>query len=153
MGIGIPTLAYGDPSSRRDAAPPLTANIVAYDFGFEDAPGSRHNTVTIAPGGTVDFGYPTGTNFHNVDFDVDPTSCTQTAGANFGPVPPLPAAPQRPGWAGNCRFDTPGTYAFRCDAHAFMTGTVVVDAGTPTATATATETATATATETQTATA
>ena len=35
-------------------------------------------------------------------------------------------------WAGSCRFDTAGTYAFHCGAHGFMTGTVVVGDGSPT---------------------
>src|SRR3954468_17317870 len=121
--IAIPSLAWGDP-------PPMTASIYAYDLGFEDAPGSSNSTVTIAPGGTVDFSYPTGGNFHNVAFDQDqPTSCTQTAGTKVGAVPTLPAIPLVPGWEGTCRFDTPGTYAFHCELHPDqMTGTVVVTA-------------------------
>ena len=30
------------------------------------------------------------------------------------------------GWTGMCRFDTPGTYSLTCDAHAFETGTIIV---------------------------
>lgn len=155
--IAIPSLAWGDP-------PPTSASIYAYDRGFEDAPGSGNSTVTIAPGGTVDFSYPIGGNFHNVVFDQDqPTSCTQTSGVDVGSVPPLPAIPLGPGWDGSCRFDTEGTYAFHCQAHPLeMTGTVVVTAdaspspttsATATASATATTSATATATTSATATA
>ena len=35
-------------------------------------------------------------------------------------------------WAGTCRFNTPGEYAFYCEAHPNMTGTVSVAAGIPT---------------------
>jgi plastocyanin len=115
-----------------DAAAPDTASITAKDFSWDN--GSGESTVTIAMGGTVSFGYPSGSSFHNVDFSsATPTSCTQTAGTNVGPVPPLPAVPSGAGWAGTCRFDSPGTYAFVCDAHASMTGTVeVVDPNAPT---------------------
>ena len=106
--------------------PPPTATINAFDFGFEN-PATHTNTVTIAAGGSVVFAYPTGGNFHNIDFsDAQPSACTQTAGANTGAVPPLPALPGGQGWTGMCRFDTPGTYTFTCDAHAFETGTVIV---------------------------
>ena len=43
-------------------------------------------------------------------------------GDNIGAVPPLPPFPTPSDWAGSCRFNTPGTYAFFCRAHAFMTG-------------------------------
>ncbi len=75
------------------------------------------------------FSYPSGAYSHNVDFDDHPpTACTQTAGTNSGDVPPLPHGPQPSGWEGSCRFDTPGTYAFHCDLHLSMTGTIVVEA-------------------------
>jgi plastocyanin len=106
--------------------PPLTATINAFDFGFEN-PATQTNSVTIAAGGSVVFAYPTGGNAHNVDFsDVQPSACTQTAGANTGAVPPLPALPGGQGWIGTCRFDKPGTYSFTCDAHAFEIGTIIV---------------------------
>lgn len=106
--------------------PPSTALINAFDFGFED-PATHTNSVTIAAGGSVVFAYPAGATFHNVDFsDAQPSACAQTAGANSGAVPPLPALPGGQGWSGMCRFDTPGTYTFTCDAHAFETGTIVV---------------------------
>ena len=106
--------------------PPSTATINAFDFGFE-SPETHTNSVTIAAGGSVVFAYPTGGNFHNVDFsDAQPSACTQMAGTNTGAVPPLPAVPGGQGWTGMCRFDTPGTYTFTCDAHAFETGTVIV---------------------------
>jgi plastocyanin len=106
--------------------PPPTAIINAFDFGFEN-PATHSNVVTIAAGQSVVFAYPGGANFHNVDFDAaQPTSCTQTSGHDFGAVPPLPGSPDVQGWMGTCRFDTPGTFTFACDAHAFETGTIVV---------------------------
>jgi plastocyanin len=111
-----------------------TASINAIDFKFQDPANPGQSTVTIAAGGTVTFAYPSGSSRHNVDFDSNqPTSCAQTAGTISAPVPPLPAQPTPPGWAGACTFNTPGTYSFHCDLHPFMTGTVVVDApaGTP----------------------
>lgn len=106
--------------------PPLTGTINAFDFGFEN-PETHANSVTIAAGGSVLFAYPTGGNVHNVDFiDAQPSACTQTAGANSGAVPPLPSLPGGQGWTGMCRFDTPGTYTFTCDAHGFEIGTVIV---------------------------
>ncbi|HEY6781288.1 MAG TPA: plastocyanin/azurin family copper-binding protein [Thermoleophilaceae bacterium] len=117
-----------------DAAPaPQTASFTAVDFAWTAA--GEDNATTIAAGGTVTFGYPSGGSAHNVNFaGLSPTSCTQTAGPDVGAVPPLPAVPSGPGWSGACRFDTPGTYLFVCGLHSFMTGTVeVVD---PTATGT-----------------
>jgi plastocyanin len=115
------------------AAPPQTASFTAVDYAWE-APGGG-NVATIAAGGTVTFGYPSGGSAHNVNFSgSSPTSCTQTAGPDSGAVPPLPAVPTGEGWGGTCRFDAPGTYAFVCGLHSSMTGTVdVVD---PTATTT-----------------
>jgi plastocyanin len=125
-----------------DAAAP-TGTITAFDNGFED-PGTGASSTTITAGGTVTFSYPGGATFHNVDFlAMEPTSCTQTAGSMMGPVPPLPAAPAPAGWSGQCRFDTPGTYAFVCEAHPFMTGEVhVVESTTTTTTTTTTPTTT-----------
>ena len=76
--IAIHSLAWGD-------SPPLTASLYAYDFGFQDAPGSGNSTVTIAPGGTIEFSYPEGSSSHNVVFDQDqPAACSQTAGTDAG---------------------------------------------------------------------
>lgn len=120
--VSVPALAPGD------AAPPATGSFTAQDIAW-DATGTTSHVVTIAVGGTVTFGYPSGVSFHNADFSDGPapTSCAQTAGADSGPVPPLPAVPTAPGWSGSCRFDAPGTYRFHCDLHlARMQGTVVV---------------------------
>jgi plastocyanin len=118
------------------AAAPSTASIEAHDFAFEDPSNPGSSTVTIAAGGTVTFGYPSGGgSAHNVHFDSNqPTSCAQTSGIESGSVPPLPALPTPPDWTGTCRFNTPGTYSFHCDMHpSLMTGTVVVE-GTSTTT-------------------
>jgi plastocyanin len=124
-GSGVATLRCVVPQTP-PPPPPGGATINAFDFGFED-PTTHTNTVTIVAGQSVVFAYPAGASAHNVDFDEAlPTSCTQTGGPNLGPVPPLPALPNGPGWTGTCRFNTPGTFTFMCDAHAFETGTVIV---------------------------
>ncbi len=124
------------PATLADAA---NAKIVAADTDdrgslFMDASGTDEtdNTVTIAPGGTVEFAYPSTANSHNVVFGdpntgegPQPASCTQTGGLVLGAVPPLPAFPFN-SWDGTCTFNTPGTYTFFCGAHKYMVGTVVV---------------------------
>jgi plastocyanin len=109
------------------AAAPDSASFTAADFTWH-VTGGAATTATIAPGGTVTFGYPSGGSAHNAAFsDLQPSACTQTAGPDFGSVPPLPAVPAGPGWSGSCRFDTPGSYSFHCDLHPYMQGTVVVE--------------------------
>lgn len=141
----VPSLAAG-------ASPPTTASFTAVDYSW-DANGGSGSQVTIAAGGTVDLGYPSGADHHNADFGSgpQPTSCTQTAGTSSGAVPPLPNQPTSPGWTGTCTFNTPGTYTFHCDLHPFMTGTVVVDGpgGTTTGTTTTTTTPPTSTTNTQ----
>jgi plastocyanin len=107
--------------------------------------GGPATQATIAQGGTVTFGYPSGSSMHNADFGSGPhpSSCTQTAGPSSGTVPPLPNQPTPPGWSGTCTFNTPGTYTFHCDLHPFMNGTIVVQgSGTTTGTTTTGTTAT-----------
>ncbi|MDX6624379.1 MAG: hypothetical protein QOE75_2311 [Solirubrobacterales bacterium] len=112
-------------------APPQTGTIKAVDIAWEN-PATGQGKVTIAPGGTVDFSYPSGGTIHNVVFDgASPSSCTQTAGPSSGAVPPLPATPTGPGWAGSCKFDAEGTFAFVCGFHAGMNGSVVVSSTIP----------------------
>jgi plastocyanin len=102
---------------------PTTGSFTVSDFAFTAAGGG--NTVTIAPGGTVSFSYPSGSNEHNVDFGSgsQPTSCTVGGQSQS---PPIPSTPTAPGWSGTCTFDTAGTYSFHCDRHTFMTGTIIV---------------------------
>ena len=125
--------------AKAEPAPASAASFITYDFGFRDATKTADDPtatkVTVAPGSTVDFSFPTGSSVHNVHFGdsgtglgPQPTSCTQTAGPNLAAVPPLPAYTLPQGWAGNCTFNTAGTYTFYCEAHPFMTGTVVVQA-------------------------
>ena len=102
----------------------MSASLTASDFQWDN--GSGGTDVTIAPGGTVSFGYPSGGYAHNVTFSPAPTSCTQTAGTNSGAVPPLPAFPTGSGWTGSCTFNTAGTYSYHCQAHPFMAGTIQV---------------------------
>ncbi len=131
--------AVSGPAAAGSSAP-STASVTAVDFDWS-MPGSADYTDTIVAGGSVTFSYPSGVSIHNVDFTGGgPSSCTQTAGAAVGPVSPLPAAPEAPGWSGTCRFDTPGTYAFVCDNHNYMKGTIVVEGGGPGTTTTGTST-------------
>jgi plastocyanin len=97
------------------AEAPMTASITAKDpYSFDDGNGS--STVTIARGGSVSFGYPSGASSHNVVFGAaQPTSCTG-----------IPDTASPPGWSGSCTFDSYGTYTFHCGLHTFMTGTVEV---------------------------
>jgi plastocyanin len=113
----VPALAAG-------GAPSFTAS----DYAWTVTGTAKSTTVTIAPGGSVGFSYPTGHSFHNADFGTGPrpASCTQTAGAPSGRVPPLPHTPTGIGWSGSCMFGLPGVYRFHCDEHPFMTGSVVV---------------------------
>ncbi len=137
MAAGIAAAFAVSATGGAGAAAQLAGTVTVVDFAFEGDGGD--NVATIATGGTVTFSYPEGGNAHNVAFvSSQPTSCTQTAGTNNGPVPPLPAFPQGPGWAGTCSFNNPGTYTFVCQAHAFMTGQVVVEPPTTTTTPTAT---------------
>jgi plastocyanin len=103
--------------------PPMTGSFTVSDFAFTAAGGG--NTVTIAPGGTVSFSYPSGASEHNVDFGSgrQPTSCAAGGQSQSAPIPSVPTAP---GWSGTCTFNTPGTYSFHCDRHTFMTGTIIV---------------------------
>ena len=82
-------------------------SIIAQDhevFGFiwTDASQSnpQDNSVTVNPGETVTFSYPTGTSVHNVAFNAtgpQPASCAQTLPTPTAPGnPPLPAGPSRP---------------------------------------------------------
>lgn len=128
IGAGIGVAAAATPAD----APPATASFTAVDFAW-NVSGSTSTTAKIATGGTVTLGYPSGSSDHNADFGTgpQPTSCTQTAGASGGAVPPLPAQPTAPGWSGTCTFATAGTYAFHCDLHPFMTATIVVGTASP----------------------
>lgn len=129
--LGLVVLLALAPGAATAEAPPASATIDAVDFSWQDTTTGKSSTV-IAPGGTVVFAYPSGAAAHNAVFTgAAPTSCTQTAGADSGAVPPLPATPTGPGWAGSCTFATEGTYAFVCGLHGFMKGSVVVAATLP----------------------
>lgn len=94
-GVAVPAIATGSEQ-------PAPGQIRVVDFGFEN-PATGESLLTINAGETVTFSYPEGGSSHNVDFlTTAPTTWAQTAGA----VPPLPAFPSPPGWAGVCRFDT-----------------------------------------------
>jgi len=121
----VPSPAFAEP-------PPLTAKFTAVDTSatahkWVDGV-SNTNATTIATTGTVTFDYPVAPfpSTHNVNFPSanKPTSC-QRAGGAAGP-PPLPSPPARAPWTVSCTFDTPGTYAFNCQVHPTMTGTITV---------------------------
>jgi hypothetical protein len=84
--------------------------------------GDGTTSVTIAPGGSVTFTYPSGSSFHNVTFTgAKPAACTG--------LPPQveDGPPMAAGWSGSCRFDAAGSYAFICQYHPeTMKATVVV---------------------------
>jgi plastocyanin len=154
VGAGLAALLAGTAAAYAVCGPaaigastPSTAAVTAVDFDWS-MPGATDYTDTIAAGGSVTFSYPAGVSTHNVDFTGGgPTACTQTAGSTVGPVSPLPATPEAPGWSGTCRFDTPGTYPFVCDNHTYMKGTIVVEGrGTTTSTTSSSTTATDTST-------
>ncbi len=120
----VPTPAFAEP-------PPLTAKFTAVDTSttahkWVDSV-SNTNVTTVATSGTVTFDYPVAPfgSVHNVSFSsAKPASC-QRAGGAAGP-PPLPNPPARAPWTVSCTFDTPGTYAFNCQVHPTMTGTINV---------------------------
>ena len=129
LAVGaVLALVVSTPAEGGAAQPPPTATVTAVDNAWEADNGGT--TAAVAAGGTVTFSYPSGMSIHNVEFtQAQPTICTQTSGGGMGAVPPLPSTPTGPGWAGNCRFDAAGSYAFVCGFHAFMTGTVQVGDG------------------------
>ncbi len=128
-------LAIAVPGIAPAGAPPSTASFTAEDYSWHVTGDTTSSSATIAVGGTVTFGYPSGISRHNADFSggPGPTSCTQTAGTQGGTPPPLPTVPTTAGWSGTCTFDTPGTYVFHCDLHpTLMRGAItVVDPNAP----------------------
>ena len=101
----VPALAAGSATS---------ASFTASDFEWSANGNARSTRLTIAPGGTVTFSYPSGHSEHNADFGrgPKPTSCAQTAGIPVGKAPPLPHGPSSAGWSGSCTFSAPVVYAF-----------------------------------------
>ena len=101
----VPTVAPGRPGIlAKDRTSPTARNW------FQDAASSdeNDNSVSVAPGGTVDFSYPAGANVHNVVFVNSPTSCVQKTGIAILPAPPLPQFSMPPGWSGECTFNDAG---------------------------------------------
>ena len=157
LAVAAPTLARGAAGSPAvdDAA------FSVHDNYFQDVAGSgsSDNEVTITAGGTVTFDYAAGAGgaSHNVNFtEAKPSGCVQVTPTPIPlpdfPVPPLPQFILPAPWNGYCTFNTPGTYAFVCDAHAsVMFGRInVTGAPTPTPTPTVTPTPTPTLTPTPT---
>ena len=123
LAAGIGGLLIGAPAHGQGAP---AAAIVASDFAFKTAAGATAN-VTVAPGSTVSFAYPSGDEMHNVVFTgPQPSSCRQLQPPSGLASAPLPATPSGPGWQGDCTFAAEGTYAFVCGKHGGMTGSVQV---------------------------
>jgi plastocyanin len=122
----VPSAAFAEP-------PPLTATFTAVDptqttHVWRDSV-SNTNATTIATSGTVTFDYPVGAfpnTVHNVNFTSanKPSTCQRIGGA--AGAPPIPSPAIRAPWTVSCTFDTPGTYAFNCQIHPTMTGTITV---------------------------
>ena len=77
-----PALAYGGADGGR--------SFIAVDYAWQ-ANGTSATTLTIAPGQTVTFGYPTGT---------EPTTSTSRA-SRPRTCPGLPPGPAEQGWSGD----------------------------------------------------
>jgi len=129
----LPSAAFAEP-------PPLTATFTAVDTSasahkWVDT-ASNTNATTIATTGTVTFDYPVAPfpSIHNVNFTsaLKPATCQRLGGA-AGP-PPMPSPAARAPWTVSCTFDTPGTYAFNCQIHPTMTGTINVTGDSKTST-------------------
>jgi plastocyanin len=123
VAAGIGAFLIGAPAESQTPAP----NVVAAGDANTFTPAN----VTIATGGTVEFTYPgpavPAQRPHNVNFtSMQPTRCELTAGPTPGPGTPMPKTAVPPPWAGTCTFAAAGTYAFVCDAHRNMTGSVTV---------------------------
>ena len=142
--------ALADPDGRRRPAPA----IEAHDNFFQDASQAdpADHSVTVAPGETVRFSYPSGSSSHNVNFgDVaSAPTCTQTAGPAIVrrrrrcPSTPLPAGLGR---RVPLRHRRASTRSSATPTQPEMTGTVVVaeaagEEPTPVPTATPTPTPT-----------
>jgi plastocyanin len=110
---------------------PSSGSFTVSDDAFTATGGG--STVTVAPGGTVSFSYPSGGTTHNVDFGTGPQPTSCTVGGN-AQSPPVPSTPTAPGWSATCTFNTTGTYTFHCDHHPFMMGTIQVGESTTTTT-------------------
>jgi plastocyanin len=120
-----------------------TNSFTAVDFQWQSATGGH--TLTISPGDTVSFSYPSGASMHNADFGSSalPSACTVNGTSQS---PPIPSVPTAPGWSAACTFTAAGTYVFHCDLHPSMTGTIFVGTTPTTTTTTSTTTVTTTTT-------
>jgi plastocyanin len=88
-------------------------------------------SVTIDPGGTVEFSNPTGVP-HGIRWSKTPAGAPAcTAGVPVGTTEAASATK----WQGTCTFATAGTYSYYCTVHgAAMSGTVTVGTPPPTGT-------------------
>ena len=127
LACAVPATASAAPGTIR-AADDLNLGSLFYDASGTDL---EDTSVTVNPGETVTFDYPTGSSVHNVAFNTvgpQPTNCSFTGAPTYEglPIPPVPQVVSGPGWSAQCTFPTPGTYTFYCVAHTFMEGTVIV---------------------------
>ena len=103
---------------------PPSFKAVDFEWVADGGPG---NELTIAPGETVAFAYPSGRELSQRGLRGHAAELVQRHAARD----------PRPGWSGSCRFDEAGTYRFVCGVHPEMTGRVIVrTAPTPTPTPT-----------------
>ena len=107
-------------------APKTLATIIALDNAFGTDSGGAPN-VTIAAGGHVNFvvlhgRQPPQRRVHRRARRPSAASRTDPRARRAA----LPTAPSPALWEGGCDFDAAGTYAFVCDLHSSMTGSVTV---------------------------
>jgi len=127
------------PALSASADSPSSAAFEATDFSWHVAGDPSSMSAQIATDGTVTFAYPDGASVHNVDFVSGPAtpSCSLNGASPVASMR-VPSVPTAHGWTASCTFETPGTYRFRCDAHATMMGTIVVGDASTTPTRTTT---------------
>jgi plastocyanin len=117
--VAAPSLAYSQNTP--------AGKVAAVD---RPAPAWAPTTVTVTAGESVTFESKGNAQPHYLEFTGAKPDCDAGVATAF---------PRSPDWSGECRFDTPGDYPFRCPVHdtppyATMRGTIHVVAPQPTPT-------------------
>jgi plastocyanin len=129
----VAAVTFFVPAGSGAAPTQFTVNVVNNHFG--EIPDDNQNPVHIEVGDTVVWH-----NLDGVDHTITPDNAADFAGSGAA----VPAG----GTFASAPFDTPGTYAYHCDIHPEMKGTIEVAAPTTTSsTTTTTEPTTTTTTE------